>query len=69
MAASSIFFVDFTGTKRYIATDLTAGVHTLQVTTSPPNSTLAFEQPNGFIVKMGTVLTDGIHTLCVTPAA
>lgn len=69
MAASSIFFVDYTGTKRYIATDLTDGVHTLQVTTSPPNSTLAFEQPNGFIVRVGTVLTGEIHTLCVTPAA
>jgi hypothetical protein len=69
VAASAIQIIDHTGTVRLVATDLDAGVHTIQVTTDPPDSAITFVQPNGFVAKIGTVLAAGVHTVCVTPAA
>lgn len=41
------------------------GVYTLNVTTGAPTAALLLPQPNGTWFKLGTVLTDGVHMLCV----
>jgi hypothetical protein len=51
-----------------VATEESAGVHTLKVTTAASNSSLVFCQPNGEFVRLATVLTGDEHTLAAQAA-
>ncbi len=66
MAASAIAIPTFGSGRALLATDLTDGVHTLQVTTDAPDSAIAIWGFASTKYVIGTVEADGIHTLCVS---
>lgn len=69
MADSIIAVAAFGGDKALLATDQTAGVHTMKVTTDAPSDGLAIWGFGAAKIVLGTVRSGGVHTLCVTTDA
>ena len=69
MADSTLAVAAFGGDKALLATDQTAGVHTIKVTTDAPSDGLAIWGFGAAKIVLGTVRSGGVHTLCVTTDA
>jgi hypothetical protein len=66
--ANNVLVPQGNGQWAVLSTTETGGVHTLNVTTFPANSSILYRQPNGEFVLLATVLSGGVHTLAVASA-
>ncbi len=69
MTDSALALCAFGSDKAVVATDVTAGVHTVKVTTANPTDGIVVAGFGASRYVIGTVKSGGVHTLCATTSA